>query len=115
MTTCFVLFFGDAERRLPQSLRNLSARPQRGHQRRHHRQPYADGSTEHYIRTAGLDDPDVLTISEARQLARVLGITPSTSSWARPPTLWRPLSTRLRKLVRAIGKLTVAAPAGNTL
>jgi hypothetical protein len=79
---------------------------------------YADGSTEHYIRIAGLDDPDVLTISEARQLARVLGITPSTSSWARPPTLWRPLSTAFDAAAQISAgdrQATVAAPDGNTL
>jgi hypothetical protein len=33
---------------------------------------FADGSVERMLRVTGLDDPDVLTLGEARQLARTL-------------------------------------------
>jgi hypothetical protein len=33
---------------------------------------YGDGSAEHMVRVVGCDDPDYLTIGEARQLSRAL-------------------------------------------
>ena len=61
--------------------------------------------------------------ANVKVVQRLLGhkravLTRWTATGICSPTTWTPLrppSTRLRKLVRAIGKLTVAAPAGNTL